>query len=74
MYVNKILLLKNHNFFKVYNSFCIPGSFNTNISHQFFEYTITFVNSQHYNINSKGDFVLKTRFETFVLWNSGIQK
>ena len=27
--------------------FCIPESFNTNISHQLFEYTITFVNSQH---------------------------
>ena len=27
--------------------FCIPESFNTNISHQLFDYTITFVNSQH---------------------------
>ena len=27
--------------------FCIPESFNTNISHQVFYYTITFVNSQH---------------------------
>jgi hypothetical protein len=28
-------------------SFFIPESFNTNISHQLFDYTITFVNSQH---------------------------
>ena len=41
---------------------CIPENFNTNISHQLFDYTITFVNSQHWNTNSKGDFVLKTRF------------
>ena len=27
--------------------FCIPESFNTNISRQFFDYPITFVNSQH---------------------------
>jgi hypothetical protein len=27
--------------------FYIPESFNTNISHQLFEYIITFVNSQH---------------------------
>ena len=29
---------------------CIPESFNTNISHQLFDYTITFVNSQHQQI------------------------
>ena len=33
------------------NNFCtyeaIPESFNTNISHQLFDYTITFVNPQH---------------------------
>ena len=27
--------------------FCLPESFNTNISHQLFDYKITFVNSQH---------------------------
>jgi hypothetical protein len=37
--------------------FCIPESFNTNISHQLFDYTITFVNT-----NSNGDFVLKNQF------------
>ena len=26
---------------------CIPESFNTNILHHLFDYTITFVNSQH---------------------------
>ena len=37
-------------------------------------YKITFVNSQRENTNSKGDVVLKNRFETFVLKISGIQK
>ena len=41
---------------------CIPESFNSSISHQLFDYTITFVNSQHLNINSNGGFVLKNRF------------
>ena len=52
---------------------CNPESFNTYISPQLFDYTITFVNSQHWNTNSKGDFVLKNRIETFVLKISGIQ-
>ena len=39
----------------------------TNISHQLFDYKITFVNSQGDNTNSKGGFVLKNRFETIVL-------
>jgi hypothetical protein len=39
------------------NVFCIPETFNTNISHQLLDYTINFVNSQHKNTNSKGDFV-----------------
>jgi hypothetical protein len=42
--------------------FCIPENFNTNISHQLFDYTIIFVNPQHWNINSKGDFILKSWF------------
>ena len=37
----------------------MPESFNTNISHQLFDYTITFVNSQRSYTNSKDDFVLK---------------
>ena len=52
---------------------CIPGSLNTNIIHRL-EYTITFVNSQRENTNSKGDIVLKNKFETFVLKISGKQK
>ena len=32
------------------------------------------MNSQRENTNPKGDFVLKNRFETFVLNISGIQK
>ena len=43
-------------------NFCMPESFNMNISHQLFDKTITFVNSQHKNTNSKGDFLLKNRF------------
>ena len=30
-----------------WNLICIPESFNTNISHQLFDYTITFVDPQH---------------------------
>ena len=44
---------------------CIPESFNTNISQQFFYYKITFVNSQRENTNSKGDFVLNKNFKDF---------
>ena len=32
----------------------IPVSFNTNISHQLFDYKITLVSIQHENTNSKG--------------------
>ena len=39
---------------RINNYFCIPESFNTNISHQLFDYTITL---EHDNTNSKGDFV-----------------
>ena len=42
--------------------FCIPESSNSNISHQLFNCTIKFVNSQHWNTNSKGGFVLKNWF------------
>ena len=48
------------------NIFCISESFNTNISHQIFDYKITIVNSHLENTNSKGNFVLKNWFETFV--------
>ena len=51
---------------------CIPESFKTNISHQLFDYKIPFVNSQRKNTNSKGDFELKNRFETFVFWYTKI--
>ena len=40
--------------------------FNMNISLQLLDYKITFM-------NSKGDFVLENRFETFVFKISGIQ-
>ena len=54
---------------------CIPESCNTKISHQLFDYKITFINSLRKNTNSKGDlnFVLETRFETIVLEISDIQ-
>ena len=38
----------------------IQESFNTNISHQFFDYKIAKFNSQHENTNSKCGFILKT--------------
>ena len=44
----------------------ITESFNKKISHQLLDYKRTFVNSQRENTNSKGDFVLKNRLETFV--------
>jgi phosphatidylinositol kinase/protein kinase (PI-3 family) len=52
--------------------FCISESINTNISHQLFDYKITFVNSQ--NTNLKGDFVLKTRFEPIDFKDFGYTK
>ena len=42
-----------------YQTVCIPESFNTNILHQLFDYTITLVNSQRQNTNSNGIFVPK---------------
>ena len=45
------------------NTIDLPESFNTNISHQLFDYTIIFLNSQNKNTNSKGDFVHKTGFK-----------
>ena len=56
------------------NKIFIPESFNTNISHQIFDNKVTFVNSQPKNTNSKGDFVLQNRVETFVLKISDVQK
>ena len=46
---------------------CTPESYNKDISYQLFDYKITSVNSQCENTNSKGDFVLKKRFEMFIL-------
>ena len=49
-------------YFKMYHNFCTPDIFNTKISHQFFEYKITFVLSQPEKTNSKGC-VLKPSFK-----------
>ena len=46
------------------NTICIAESFDTNISHQLFDYTITFMNPQHLNSNSKGDILLKNRIKS----------
>ena len=43
--------------------FCIQESFNTNISHQLFDYKISFVNSKRENTNLREDFVLKNWFK-----------
>ena len=52
------------NFQQINNPFAfyITESFNTNILHQSFDYKIIFVNAQHENTNSNGDYVLKTQF------------
>ena len=55
-------LLFQHDRDQASNTFSLPKIFNTNISHQLFDKTITFVNSQHKNTYSKGDFVLKNQF------------
>ena len=52
---------------------CLPESFNINISHQLFDYKITFANSQHKTL-IRCNFVHKNWFETFVLEISGRQK
>ena len=49
----------------------MPESFNTNISHQIFNYKTTFVNSQHKHTNSKGS---KKMLLNVHLKISGIQK
>jgi hypothetical protein len=69
-----VYLIKERYIEQVNNFICIPESFDTNISHQLFNYKITSVHSQRENTNSKGEFVLKNRFITFVLKISGIQK
>ena len=71
------IMFNNHIYYNNFcnlNKFCIPESFNTNISHQLFKYTITFVNIQRENTNSKGDLLLKTRFETVILKIFGVRK
>ena len=45
---------------KINNIFCTLKSFNTYISHQLFDYKITFANSQSKNTNSRDGLVLKT--------------
>ena len=59
--INLFNVLRLAFFIYCYKHIRIPESFNTNISHQLFDYKITFVNSHRY-INSKGNFVLKNRF------------
>ena len=46
-------------------TFCVPERFNTNISHPFFDYKITIINSYYKNTNSKGDFYAKTDLKRF---------
>ena len=62
LHATKILLMPPHHEKKI-----ILEIFNTNISHKFFLYKITFVISQHENTNSKGILYLKTRFK-WSLW------
>ena len=48
-----------NNFHETANTLCIPESYNMKISYQLFDFKVTFVNSQHKNTNSEGEFVLK---------------
>ena len=47
---------------KMCTNSCITENFNMNISHQLFDYMITFVNSQPYSTRLKVDFLLKNWF------------
>ena len=47
--------------FRMFNY--MPESFNSNISYQLFVDKINFVNSQHENSDSKGDYVHKNWFK-----------
>ena len=69
-----MVVFKISDYLKRYIAICKPESFNMNISHLFFYYKITFVKSQRENSKSKGDFVIKKRFDTFVLKISGKNK
>ena len=55
-------------------SICIPESFIPIISHKLFYFKLTFMISQCENTNSKGDFVVKNRFEIFGFKIQNIQK
>ena len=60
--IRNIYFLSNFGWFQAEKFiFCIPESFATNISQQFFllQNNLCEFTSQHKNINSKGDFVLK---------------
>ena len=46
-------------------TFCVPERFNTNISHPFFDYKLTIINSHYKNTNSKGDFYTKNDLKRF---------
>ena len=54
-------LYDTKNIYRNVNNICILECYFTNISHKLFGHKITFVNSQHNNTNSKGDFLLKNR-------------
>ena len=54
--------LKIYYQYKYIINICLPESFDMDISHQLSNCKITFVDSQHENTNSKGDFMLKTQF------------
>ena len=59
---NIIYLYKEIIFVLPINVFVYIEGLKTNISHQLFDYKITFLNTQPKYTNSKGDFVLKNLF------------
>ena len=46
---------------------CTPESFNTNISHKFFDCKITFINLQQKNTNTKG---FRCLFDRFLIYKN----
>ena len=60
--------------FWLHDNLCIPESLVRTFHTSFLTTKQPFINSQHENTNSKGDFVLTNRFKTLVVKISGIQR
>ena len=63
LFLHTFFVSRGKNDKQLNNIISILESFNMNISHQLFDYTINFSNSQLENTNSKGDLYSKTGLE-----------